>query len=61
MFIEVQLYDSNHPLIINIDYIVEIEPVSYGSNIWIKERADGLRMLRTSLRYEDWVRILHAR
>ena len=61
MFIEVQPYDSNHPLIINCDYIVQIESMPYGSNIWIKERDDGLRMLRTSLKYEDWVHALHAR
>ena len=61
MFIEVQPYDSNHPSIINLDYVVFIEPASYGSVLWMKEVDNGLRMLRTITKYEDWVRSLSAR
>lgn len=60
-FIEIQPYDSNHPIIINTRFIAEIEPAPHGSNLWLINDANSMRMIRTTIPYNGWCEILNAR
>lgn len=60
-FVEIQPYDSSHPIIINTRFIAEIEPASHGSNLWLINDAGGMRMIRTMVKYNNWCEILNAR
>ena len=60
-FIEIQPYDSDHPIIINTAFIAEIEPTSYGVNLWMATNAGTMRMIRTELNYNNLCVALDAR
>ena len=61
MFIEIQPYDSDHPIIVNIRYIAKIEPTYYGSDIYLATEAAHLEQVRCCTNYNNWATILNAR
>ena len=60
-FVEIQLYDSDHPILINLGYIVKIEPTYYGSDIYLATEAGKLEQIRCCINYNNWATILSAR
>jgi hypothetical protein len=59
-FVEIHSIDSNKNIIINTRFIAEIEHAPHGTNIWLATDAGTMRMIRTSLSFELWYRILEA-
>ena len=60
-FVEIQPYDSDHPILINIDYLVKIEPTYYGSDVYLATGAVHLEQIRCCTNYNNWATILSAR
>ena len=59
-FVEIHSIDSDKNIIINTRFIAEIERAPHGTNIWLTTDAGTMRMIRTSLSFELWYRILDA-
>lgn len=59
-FIEIQPYDSDHPIIINIKYVVKIEPTYYGSDIYLALEAGKMELIRCCTKYTHWAHCLNA-
>lgn len=59
-FIEIQPYDSDHPIIINIGYIAKIEPTYYGSDIYLATEIGKMELVRCCTKYTHWTHCLNA-
>ena len=61
MFVEIHSIDSEKNMIINTNFIAEIEPSPHqGTNLWLATNADTMRMIRTTYSLEQWYQILDA-
>lgn len=60
-FVEIQPYDSDRSLIVNIDYLVKIEPTYYGLDVYLATGAVHLEQIRCCTKYNNWATILSAR
>ena len=60
-FVEIQLYDDDYPILININDLVKIEPAYYGSIVYLATGAVHLEQMRCCTKYNDWATILNAR
>ena len=60
-FVEIQPYDEDHPILINLDYLVKIEPTYYGSDIYLSTGTGRLEQVRCCTKYNNWTTILGAR
>ena len=60
-FIEIQPYASDHPILINLDWLVKIEPTYYGSDVYLATGAMHLEQIRCCTNYNNWATVLNAR